>query len=267
MRRLVSFECEGSNLWATLDEAPGRAGVLIVSGGNEIRIGAHRGMARLAADLAVTGVPVFRFDRRGIGDSEGENAGFEGSGPDIAAAIACFRAQCPQMERIVSFGNCDAASALVLHSIDGLSGLILANPWVIEETSDLPPTAAIRARYAERLRDPWEWWRLLSGEVNLAKLAKGLVKVARPAPTLTASSLPERVAVGLARVEGPVSLLLAERDNTAVAFMAAWKDAAFDAARQRGDLAITPLDSASHSFASESDYTVLKSAIVKMAGA
>ena len=144
MRRLLSFPCEGATLAATLDEAPGATGLLIVSGGNEIRIGAHRGMAKLAADVAGTGYPVFRFDRRGIGDSEGDNGGFLSSAPDIAAAVATFRAQCPALARIVAFGNCDAASALVIHRIDGIDALVLANPWVIEAKDDMPAPAAIK---------------------------------------------------------------------------------------------------------------------------
>ena len=38
-RRQLSFVCEGAELWGTLDAAPGRTGLLIVSGGNEIRSG------------------------------------------------------------------------------------------------------------------------------------------------------------------------------------------------------------------------------------
>jgi pimeloyl-ACP methyl ester carboxylesterase len=98
MRHPLSFACEGATLAASLDEAAGTTGLLIVSGGNEIRSGAHRGMATLAARIADTGHPVFRFDRRGVGDSEGANGGFESSGPDIAAAIAAFRDAAPQVD-------------------------------------------------------------------------------------------------------------------------------------------------------------------------
>src|SRR3546814_2513341 len=52
MRTLIAFPCEGETLVGTLDAAPGKTGLLIVSGGNEIRVGAHRGMALLAERLA-----------------------------------------------------------------------------------------------------------------------------------------------------------------------------------------------------------------------
>ena len=98
MTRLpLTFECEGSRLAATLDNAPGSVGLLVVSGGNEIRAGAFNGQARLAREIARAGFPVFRFDRRGIGDSEGENRGFRRSRRDIAAALLAFRAIAPQI--------------------------------------------------------------------------------------------------------------------------------------------------------------------------
>ena len=71
MRKLIAFPCAGETLIGTLDAAPGRVGLLIVAGGNEIRCGAHRGMALLAAEVAARGYPAFRYDRRGIGDSTG----------------------------------------------------------------------------------------------------------------------------------------------------------------------------------------------------
>ena len=90
-RRHLTFAGEGETLVGTLDEAAGASGLLLVSGGNEIRSGAFAGQARLAARVAATGHPVFRFDRRGIGDSAGENSGFLGSGPDLSAALEKMR--------------------------------------------------------------------------------------------------------------------------------------------------------------------------------
>jgi exosortase A-associated hydrolase 1 len=259
MRQLLSFACEGVRLAATLDEAPGREGLLIVSGGNEIRIGAHRGMAKLAGDIAAAGYPVFRFDRRGIGDSEGENAEFRSSGPDISAAIAAFRAACPHITRVVAFGNCDAASALLLHRPAGIAAHVLSNIWVIERPDELPPPAAIRARYSERLKDPKAWLGLFTGAVNLRKLASGLLRIAKPEPP---SSLTHNVGAGLAAVDGPVTILLAEQDGTAIAFADAWNGPVFAKARERSDIEIRKISSGSHSFASASDYVALRETIM-----
>lgn len=219
-RRHLTFVCEGETLAATLDAATGPVGLLLVSGGNELRAGAFSGQSRLAARLAAAGYPVLRFDRRGVGDSTGENAGFIGSGPDIAAALALFHQQQPQVRRVVGFGNCDAASALLLNGGAGCDALALANPWTFEEAQqDAPDPASIRQRYAAKLKNPAELWRLVSGKVSLTKLAKGLVRATR-APD-AAGPLVQAMRRGLADFSGPVRVLIAENDRTAQAFMQA----------------------------------------------
>ena len=237
-RRHLSFACEGARLAATLDEAAGSAGLLIVTGGNETRAGAFSGQAQLAARIAAAGYPVCRFDRRGVGDSEGENRGFRHSATDTAAALASFRTECPALTRVVGFGNCDAASALMLANGAGLDALVLANPWTIEGDDVTPPPAAVRARYADKLRDPKELIRLLTGKVSLKKLAHGIVHALRPPPP--PSSLAQELKSGLARFNGPAAILLAGRDRTAQAFEAAW---------DKADPRIARMADASHAFA------------------
>lgn len=225
MTRLpLDFQCADKTLAGTLDTAPGTAGLLIVSGGNEVRAGPFGSQSRLAARIAAAGFPVFRFDRRGIGDSEGENRGFLNSKSDIEAATKAFRALSPQIERLYGFGNCDAASALVLHARQLFEGLVLANPWTQnpagnEAASALPP-AAIRARYLAKLGEPGELWRLMRGRVDWRKLAAGIARSLRTTPG--ASPLSEDFARCLARFEGPTSILLAEKDRTAQEFLSHW---------------------------------------------
>jgi exosortase A-associated hydrolase 1 len=257
MRRLLSFTCEGTALAATLDQASGAAGLLIVSGGNEIRIGAHRGMAKLARDVAAAGYPVLRFDRRGIGDSDGDNGGFEGSRADIMAATKAFRVASPSLTSITAFGNCDAATALLLHQPLATDALILANPWLIEATAAAPAPATARAYYAQRLRDPRAWTGLLGGAVNLKKLFGSLQSAAkRDQP----SQLAQRVADQLALIPVDTRILLASGDGTAIAFKALWDGALFEP--YRAHIPIISFDSPSHSFASERDYAILTSTII-----
>ena len=224
-----TFGCGSLTLAGTLDTAPSDTGLLIVSGGNEIRSGAFGGQADMAARIARAGFPVFRFDRRGVGDSEGENRGFRHSAKDISAAVEAFRVMAPQLSRVVAFGNCDAASALMLASGAGCDGLVLSNPWTIEQdtasgTPDTsPPPEAIRARYLEKLKNPREVIRLASGGVNLGKLARGVRHALRP-PSPPSSLAMEMVA-GLAGFAGPVRILLASADRTAQLFEAAWDKA------------------------------------------
>ena len=218
-RRHIAFACEAETLIGTLDDAPGKSGLLLVTGGNETRAGAFSGQAHLAARIAAAGYPVFRFDRRGVGDSSGANSGFQGSGRDIAAGFAAFYQERPDMTRVVGFGNCDAASALMFSGA-GCHSLVLTNPWTIEQDDGAPPPEAIRARYAEKLRNPRELARLVTGKVSLGKLAGGLARAMRPAPPPT--SLAQDMKAGLEPFSGPMRILLAERDRTAQAFLSAW---------------------------------------------
>lgn len=239
-RRFLTIPCEGATLHATLDEAPGSTGLLIVTGGNELRAGAWNGQAQMAARIAHAGFPVLRFDRRGVGDSDGPNGAFRSSGPDIAAAIAAFRVACPALTRIVGHGNCDGASALVLAGGGGADALVLSNPWTFdgeEAPADAMPAAAVRSRYLAKLKNPREVWRLLSGGVNLGKLLKGLRAAAAPAPAPV--GLAAELAAGIAAFPGPVRILLAANDRTAQAFLAGW---------DKADPRLAHCPGASHSF-------------------
>lgn len=233
-RKHFTFPCEGAQLAASLDMAPAAAGLLIVSGGNELRAGPWGSQAQLADRIAAAGFPVLRFDRRGVGDSEGQNGSFTTSGPDIAAAIHAFRAHVPTLRKIVAFGNCDAASALMLAKGLGCDALVLANPWTFEpepeaepapaelEASSMPP-GALRNYYWRRLANPAALKRLLSGKVKVGKMASSLVDAAKPAPP--PSSLTQAMAEGLGSFAGPATILLAENDRTAQAFKAVWNKA------------------------------------------
>ncbi len=250
---MIAFSCSGETLLGTLDEAPGTIGLLIVSGGNEIRAGAHRGMATLASRLAAQGVPVFRYDRRGVGDSSGENTGYSGARDDLLAATAAFRAAAPQVARIVGFGNCDAATTLALWGHDaGVESLILANPWVVAPGADLPPPAAIRAHYGQRLRDPETWWRLLRGGISLRKATRGLRAIAAPP---SADTLTQQATGAITRWGDDATVILARGDNTAIAYA--------EAVRGRAEPHTIMIDTASHSFARPGDAAALEAAILQ----
>lgn len=239
MRQMLSFPCEGAMLCATLDlpDAAPTTGLLIVSGGNEIRSGAWGSHARIAEGAVAQGYAAFRFDRRGVGDSEGANGGFQSSAPDLAAAIAAFRATVPSMTRVIALGNCDAASALMLSSGAGVDGLVLSNPWTYEEENAGPSVQALRAHYRKRLVNTDALMRLLTGKVSLASLFGSLLRLARPAPP--PAPLVQQMRDGLGAFTGPVRLLLAGNDSTAQAFAGVWDGK---------DARIVRCDGASHSF-------------------
>lgn len=266
MKQLTGFECEGAWCAATLETGDSDTGLMIVSGGNEIRSGPHAGQASLASLVAAQGYPVFRYDRRGVGESEGENGGFEASAADIAAAISAFRAATPQMRRVVALGNCDAASALALFHHDlGIDQLILANPWTIEGVTDegqrAPPSAAaVRARYWARLKNPRSLFDLLTGKIDLGKLAGGLKRMAAGDG---ANGLAIRIASALANSRTPTTILLANRDTTALAFLGHWGSVAFAPVRQRPNVTLKEVDSASHSFSDSASKEWLKEQVLQ----
>lgn len=255
MRRLLSLDCAGAALGATLDGADGSSGLLLVTGGSQTRIGSHRMYEQLAKALAAEGIPCLRFDRRGVGDSAGADPGYRGSADDIKAAAAALRAVCPTIRRVHGFGLCDGATALALFGRDvGLDGLILVNPWLVEAEADAPPPAAVRAHYRQRL-STWDGWRkLLSGAVDYRRLFRGILSIFRRRDP----SLMTAVAAAMARHRLPARLILATGDGTAIA-----AEAELNASPLRALLAdAVRLDTDSHTFARPGDGALLHAAVV-----
>lgn len=246
------FASAGEALVGTLDSAAGTTGLLIVSGGNEIRAGAHRGMAMLASRLAGTGIPVFRYDRRGVGDSSGSNHGFRGARDDLLAAAAAFREAAPHVTRVIAFGNCDAATTLAWWGREAdCAALVLANPWVIEATQALPPRAAIKAHYMTQLRDPAAWKRIATRGLSLGKLVRGLGRMVSRERT---NALAQRTLAAIAGWVDDATVVLARGDGTAIAYS--------DAARRAGIHPRTvTIETASHSFARPGDAAALEAVI------
>ena len=255
MRRLLTLPCEGAELGASLDVADGALGLVFVTGGTQTRIGSHRLFERLAAALAVQGTPCFRFDRRGVGDSSGEDPDWRGSGPDLAAAVAAFRAACPRLERVIGLGLCDGASALALHGeAAGLSGVILVNPWLVEAAPGEPAPAAIKHHYQERLRSPEGWRKILLGSMSWRKLLGGIHKIV----TAPDSALSGEVADALRAGALPADAILSRRDGTAIAARGELAKPSFDGLLRHPTVEI---ETDSHTFARPGDFERLLAAV------
>lgn len=226
--RALAFDCGGERLYGILSlpagTAPGTRGVLVVVGGPQYRAGSHRQFTLLARDLAQCGVPVLRFDYRGMGDSEGAIRPFDDVEDDLRAAIDAFMAAVPGLREVVLWGLCDAASAIGMYAPRDprVAGLVLLNPWV--RTEDGLARATLRHYYRARLRDPMFWKQLLRGGLDwrrsLASLLALLRKArGRPAPAgaVAASapaSLPDRMRAGLQAFPGRVLLVISGADLT-----------------------------------------------------
>ncbi|MFN3983866.1 MAG: hydrolase 1, exosortase A system-associated [Rhodocyclaceae bacterium] len=242
----VVFAVESDSLVGVLHhgEAQAHTGVLIVVGGPQYRVGSHRQFLLLARRLAAAGVPVFRFDYRGMGDASGSARDFELVRDDISAAVDTFVQQVPTLRHIVIWGLCDAASAALDYAWRDarVSGLVLLNPWVRTEAGRA--RAYLRHYYLQRLTSRAFWSKLVRGGVNplaslrsLTSFSAGLLRSRRSAqapaalgpatsqraridatPLLPGQPLPERMAEGWRRFGGRILLILAGEDLTAAEF-------------------------------------------------
>ena len=263
MRRFLTFDCCGHPLQATLDDAGGPLGLMIVSGGTEPRNGARGVQSRLAQDLAQQGISCFRFDRRGIGDSAGDDLGFAASLPDILAAIQAFRTACPRLRRIAAYGNCDAATVLLTGPIPGIDQIILSNIWVGVPEDGLAPPQLLRRQFGRVLWDASLWQRLRRSKLNLGHLWAEARRAVLGAP------LPDwapRVAAGLAAFPGHIDILLAQGDMTAQRFEAALAHRDFRAVRAKANLNVMRIDTDSHSFVQDDAYQMLRAALAARLG-
>lgn len=257
VRRLLTFACAGAELGATLDAADGATGLVMATGGTQTRVGSHRMYERLAKAVAERGIACLRVDRRGVGDSGGDDPGFRGSGPDLAAAAALLRRQCPQLKRVLGFGLCDGATAIALFGdVANLDGLILVNPWLVEAEAGAPPPAAIRRHYRERLTSREGWKKILSGDVSYRKFFGGILKTMKPQ---NSAPLARETVAALTRHRLPTQLILAARDATAIAAEHELKSLPFKrllAEAQR-------IASDSHTFARPGDDAALLNAVLE----
>jgi exosortase A-associated hydrolase 1 len=233
------FECKGAHLLGVLHSGTLGAtrGVLIVVGGPQYRVGSHRQFVLLARDLVQAGVPALRFDCRGMGDAEGEFAGFERIDADIAAAVDVFFTQVPGLQDVVIWGLCDAASAALFYAWRDprIVGLVLLNPWLRTEAGQA--RAYLRHYYLARLVNPDLWRKIERGEFSFATALRSLLALvgqvwrggrdsppaaetvtAVQAPEPNQPPLPERMADGLQHFKGRVLLILSGDDLTAAEF-------------------------------------------------
>lgn len=245
-----AFACHGEALIGIVSHATGAPtlGALIIVGGPQYRAGSHRSFVRLARGLAAAGVTTMRFDHRGMGDATGDARSFEALSDDIDAAIRALMHAAPSVRSVVLIGLCDAASAALLHAHEHpddarIAGFVLLNPWLRSDQGEA--RAQVSNYYAQRLRDPAFWRKLVAGGVSWRAPGEfvGKLRLARqvvPSVESEARSFRERMADGFASTRKPIWLVISGRDPTAAEFVDGWQNhATWAQARQR---TVTRLD-------------------------
>jgi exosortase A-associated hydrolase 1 len=221
----VVFPCEGETLVGIVHRpaVPASIGVVtIIAGGPQYRAGVGRGMVSAARDLAAAGIPVLRFDHRGLGDGGGTFLGFEHIAEDIQAAVDAFRQTIPEVSKVVLWGGCDSASAAMIHGwkIPEAASLVVGNPWIYTAHTQ---AIVIRKHYLSRLQE-WSFWRkLLRFEYNVWDYIAGAgrrvagklgqwSKVGNRAGAVDdrgdSGTFVDRMLDGLGRFNGPVLFLI-----------------------------------------------------------
>ncbi|MCZ4313806.1 hydrolase 1, exosortase A system-associated [Comamonadaceae bacterium G21597-S1] len=261
----INFSCGGAGLVGILHspDKPRKRGVLmVVGGGPQYRAGGHRQLTLWSRRLCDEGFPVFRFDYRGMGDAHGGFQGFEDVDDDIQAAVDRFHEEVPEMDEIVLWGECDAASAILFYAgrDSRIKAAVLLNPWVRTESGEAK--AILRHYYAKRLMQPSFWKKVLRLDFNVVASIGSAMKLVRqsasratestPATTKAIGArisrelpLPQRMLAGLAQLNGPVMLVLSGRDLIAREFDAMvaespqWKQQFAAKPTTRHDLALS----------------------------
>ena len=232
MERVVRINCEGQSLLGILCTPPsgsaeGRPAVLIVVGGPQYRVGAHRQFVKLARGLAEQGYASLRFDVRGMGDSGGDMRSFEALAADIGAAVQTLLIESPTSRSVVLFGLCDGASAAMLYLAQTkpapITGLCALNPWVRSPAG--LAKAQLQHHYRQRLLSLDFWKRVFAGRVGLASVrefaGKLLLAWQRRSSEASHQALPysERMALGCIALPGhQIAVMLSGQDMTAQEF-------------------------------------------------
>lgn len=231
----VSFPCEDDQLIGIIHkpDKPKRQGVIIVvAGGPQYRVGAHRQFVLLARKLAQNNITVLRFDLRGMGDSTGIYKGFQESEQDIKSAIDTLIAHEPEINEIILFGECESASGIIFYAFTDsrVKGTILINPWVRTEGGQAQ--TYLKHYYLERLFEKSFWEKVIKGHFNPITAFNSFVHIAISALKWKQASakhnteesnfktlpLPIKTAVGLKKFSGKSLILTSGKDYIAREF-------------------------------------------------
>jgi len=248
----LAFDCHGDTLIGIVhqpEQAAKRGVLAVVAGGPQYRAGCCRQLVYMARDLSANGIPVMRFDYRGMGDGGGDFSGFQYVEDDLEAALRAFSESVPGLEEVVLWGGCDAASAILIHAWRHpiVTGMILGNPYAHTNATEAVVT---RKYYLQRLRDKAFWTKLLTLQHNPLKMAcsawgslRGVSRHKAHAPHQGGIPFTDRMLAGLKQFRGHILLLMSGQSLTSQEFdvlmgtSTAWHTAVQSAKMNRVDIA------------------------------
>ena len=178
----VVISCEGASLIGIINSPEKAANVgvvIVVAGGPQYRVGAHRQFVTLARMLADNKVPSIRFDHRGTGDSGGKFRGFIDMNEDIRSAIDALCEHSPTINKVVLWGECESASASAFYAYKDprVRGVFMVNPWIRTEEGEAK--TFLKHYYRNRLFEKEFWLKLRSGNFSIMNAVKSFFQLLR----------------------------------------------------------------------------------------
>ena len=168
-----------------------------------------------------------------MGDSTGSPRSFEHLASDIEAAIDGLLSHTPRLQRVVLWGLCDGASALLLYLADRndprIAGAVVANPWVRGEQTQA--RTKLKHYYVQRLLSAGFWRKMFSGRIRLGAVTEfwsTARAVASPSATRSVrrkalseghSAYVDRMTLAATSGRVPLLLMLSGQDYTAREFL------------------------------------------------
>ncbi len=234
MEEAVHFICNNKRLYGVLHLPDGMIKpdriVIMVTGGPQVRTGAHRLYVQLSRFLCENNWPSLRFDYEGMGDSEGNFVGFQHAEPSITAAISFLQERFSAPLKFIFWSLCDGATAVALYSAmhsRHVNGMILCNPLVI--TEDGLARSTIRHYYLKRFFEKEFLYKVIRFKLNLKDTIQSIWQLLREAQLFTGDKtvasdsskpkLPSMVIDSLQVFADKVNIILSTDDIVASNFL------------------------------------------------